>query len=79
MSNLGFIEGIRREIRRLGSRKMYIFGMLVVPVFMAFFFLDLLSPGLPNQVPTAVVDLDHSTMSRTVTRIARGPAGARCE
>ncbi len=68
MSNLGFIEGIRREIRRLGSRKMYIFGMLVVPVFMAFFFLDLLSPGLPNRVPTAVVDLDHSTMSRTVTR-----------
>ncbi|MEZ3576991.1 MAG: ABC transporter permease [Muribaculaceae bacterium] len=68
MSNLGFIEGIRREIRRMGSRKMYIFGMLVVPVFMAFFFLDLLSPGLPNRVPTAVVDLDHSTMSRTVTR-----------
>ena len=52
----------------MGSRKMYIFGMLVVPVFMAFFFLDLLSPGLPNRVPTAVVDLDHSTMSRTVTR-----------
>lgn len=68
MANLGFKEGLRRELRRLGSRKMYIFGIVVVPLFMAFFFLDLLSPGLPNHVPTAVVDLDHSSMSRTVTR-----------
>ncbi|MBO4943293.1 MAG: ABC transporter permease [Muribaculaceae bacterium] len=64
----GFIDGMKREIRRMTGRKMYIFGMLAVPLFMAFFFLDLLSPGLPNQVPTAVVDLDHSSMSRTVTR-----------
>lgn len=66
--NIGFIDGMKREIRRMASRKMYIFGMLVVPLFMAFFFLDLLSPGLPNHVPTAVVDLDHSPLSRTVTR-----------
>ena len=50
---------------------MYIFGMIVVPVFTIFFFLDLLSPGLPEHVPTAVVDLDHSTMSRTVPRALR--------
>ena len=68
----GFIDGMKREIRRMTGRKMYIFGMLAVPLFMAFFFLDLLSPGLPNQVPTAVVDLDHSSMSRTV-----GPSGPR--
>lgn len=68
MADTGFKDGVRREIRRLGSRKMYIFGMLVVPLVMAFFFLDLLSPGLPNHVPTAVVDLDHSPMSRSVTQ-----------
>lgn len=66
--SIGFTDGIKREIRRMTSRRIYIFGMLAVPLFMALFFLDLLSPGLPNQVPTAVVDLDHSTMSRTVTR-----------
>lgn len=66
--NIGFIDGVKREIRRMTGRKMYIFGMLAVPLFMAFFFLDLLSPGLPNRVPTAVVDLDHSSLSRTVTR-----------
>lgn len=68
MAKLGFKEGVKREIRQLVSRRMYIFGMIIVPIFMAFFFLDLLRPGLPNQVPTAVVDLDHSPMSRTVTR-----------
>lgn len=53
------------------SRKMYIFGMVIVPIFIVIFFLDLLSPGLPEHVPTAVVDLDHSTMSRSVTRSLR--------
>ena len=67
-SDLGFIAGIKREIRRMGSRRMYLFGMILVPLFVAFFFLSLLGEGLPEQVPTAVVDLDHSPMSRSVTR-----------
>lgn len=71
MADLGFIAGIKREVRRLGSRKMYIFGMVLVPIFVAVFFLSILSEGLPDHVPTAVVDLDHSTMSRTLTRNLR--------
>lgn len=66
-----FISGLRREVHRMCSRKMYIFGMVVVPVFTVIFFLNLLSSGLPNKVPTAVVDLDHSSMSRSVTRSLR--------
>lgn len=66
-----FVSGIKREIHRMCSRKMYIFGMVIVPIFTVIFFLDLLSPGLPEHVPTAVVDLDHSTMSRSVTRSLR--------
>ncbi len=42
--------------------------MLAVPVGMIIFFVSLLSPGLPLKVPTAVVDLDHSAMSRAITR-----------
>ncbi|MDE5683954.1 MAG: ABC transporter permease [Muribaculaceae bacterium] len=68
---VSFFSGIRREIHRMCSRKMYIFGMVIVPIFTVVFFLDLLSPGLPEHVPTAVVDLDHSTMSRSVTRSLR--------
>ncbi len=59
---------MKREVRRWGTRKMYFFGMVFVPVLTAIFFLSLLSPGLPLKVPTAVVDLDHSEMSRGITR-----------
>ena len=66
-----FINGLRRELHRLGSRKMYIFGMVVVPLFVAAFFLSLLNGGLPERVLTSIVDLDHSSMSRSVGRLLR--------
>ena len=68
MINLGFLATARREVRRMGSRKMYLFGMILVPVLSAMFFMSLLGPGLPLKVPTAIVDLDHSELSRSVTR-----------
>lgn len=68
MKGIGFIDGIAREVRRLASRRMYLFGMIAVPVFMTVFFLSILHEGLPEHVPTAVVDMDHSSMSRTMTR-----------
>jgi len=68
MGNYGFAAGMRREIRRLTGRKIYFFGMMLVPLFVAVFFLSILDEGLPERVPTAVVDLDHSSMSRAVTR-----------
>lgn len=68
MANLGFIDGVKREIARMASSRIYLFGMVLVPICVAIFFLSLLSKGLPDRVPTAVVDLDHSSMSRSVTR-----------
>ena len=59
---------MRRELRRLVSRKAYIFAMFVVPVFCALFFLSIMDEGLPLHVPTAIVDQDHSGMSREITR-----------
>ena len=54
--------------RQLVSRKIYFAVMLFVPVLGSFFFLNLMSEGLPFKVPTAIVDLDHSQLSRTVGR-----------
>lgn len=65
---LGLKTTIRREIRRMCSRKMYFAAMVVVPVMMLAFFLSLMGEGLPVKIPTAVVDLDHSPMSRAITR-----------
>lgn len=59
---------IKREIRLLTSRPIWLVGMTLVPIFMAFFFLSILGEGLPKKVPAAIVDLDHSPMSRQITR-----------
>ncbi len=42
--------------------------MVIVPLLMCLFFLRLLAPGLPLNVPAAVVDLDSSEMSRSMIR-----------
>ena len=63
-----FQQLMARSARQLCERKVYFFAMIVVPVAMAFFFLSLLGEGLPVEVPTAVVDLDNSSLSRRITR-----------
>ncbi len=50
------------------SRRLYLCAMVFVPLLSCLFFLSLLSEGLPIEVPTAVVDLDHSPMSRAMIR-----------
>lgn len=59
---------LRRGFVKLASRKVYMVMMLIMPLVSAWFFLDLMSPGLPLPVPAAVVDMDGSTLSRSVTR-----------
>ncbi len=68
MASLGFIDGVRREIARMGSRPAYLIGMIIIPLAVTLFFVSLLSEGLAQRLPTAVVDYDHSPMSRQVTR-----------
>lgn len=59
---------IRRELHRYGSRRVYIWAMLLVPLAIGFFFISLMDKGLPLKVPTAIVDLDNTSMSRTLTQ-----------
>lgn len=61
-------DSILREIRRMTRFPVYLVMMIVVPIGCAVFFISLMDEGLPLEVPTAVVDLDHSTMSRQITR-----------
>ena len=64
----GLWNVIKREVRHITSRPLYLVGMAVVPICMALFFVSLLGEGLPKKVPAAVVDLDHSQTSRQLTR-----------
>lgn len=59
---------IKREIRRLASRPLYIFGMVIAPLFTLVFFLSLMKDGLPENLPIAVVDNDNSVISRKLMR-----------
>ncbi len=66
MSSL--IESLKRGIRTLGSRRMYLFGMVIVPALVCALFAGMFAPGLPLKAPVAMVDLDNSPMSRQITR-----------
>lgn len=59
---------IKREIKLLSSRPVYLMGFVVIPVALALFFVALLSPGLPLQVPAGIVDMDNTPMSREISR-----------
>lgn len=61
-------ESIKRGLRQLVSRKIYLTMMLIVPVASTFFFVDLMNEGLPMKTPSAVVDEDQSSMSRKIVR-----------
>ncbi len=53
-----------REAYRLSSRPLFIVSMIGMPLFGFLFFLSLMSSGLPDKLPVAVVDLDCSQASR---------------
>lgn len=62
-------QSVKRGCVTLMSRPVfYVLCVVVVPLAMTAFFVSLLEKGVAEHVPSAVVDLDHSDMSRNVTR-----------
>ena len=56
----------RRELRRMGARPIYILGMVGIPLFCFYFFCHLLSEGIPQDLPVAVVDETNSANTRLI-------------
>lgn len=56
-----------REWRILTHRRLYPFIMVGAPVLCVVFFLTLMNAGLPTGLPSAVVDMDNSSVSRKLT------------
>ncbi len=63
-----FIRSLRRGVRMLCSRKVYLVCLVVVPIAFTLFFINMMDEGVAIKVPSGVVDLDHSQLSRKVTR-----------
>lgn len=58
----------KREWKRLFSRPIYMFCMVVGPLFCLLLLTTLMGSGLPVDMPVGVVDLDQSPTSRSITR-----------
>lgn len=59
---------IKRECRRLISRPLYLFCMVIAPLFCYIFFTTLMGSGLPTELPVGVVDMDQTATSRNIVR-----------
>ena len=59
---------VKRELRIMRNRPIYLLGSVVTLAFSALFFLTFFRAGLPEDLPVAVVDLDNSSLSRDFAR-----------
>lgn len=59
---------MKRECHRLTARPLYLFCMVIAPLFCYVFFTTLMSSGLPTNLPVGAVDLDNTVTSRSLVR-----------
>ena len=57
-----------RELRILRQNHIYRFCMVLFPILVIIFFTSILQDGTPTNLPVGVVDLDNTSMSRSLTR-----------
>ena len=63
-----YLKVMRREILRIATKPMYLFCMVIAPLFCYLFFTTLMDSGLPQNLPAGVVDMDDSSTSRNIVR-----------
>ena len=57
-----------RECGILMKNPIYLFCMILFPLFIMFFFTSLMAEGLPSELPCGVVDLDNTSTTRELVR-----------
>lgn len=67
---------LHRELVRIARQPMYFALMVALPVVSFVFFALLFSHGVARNIPIAVVDEDHTTLSRKVTQMIDATATA---
>lgn len=58
---------MRRELRRIWEYKPYMLLLTVLPVVSFLFFTAIFEEGIPHELPIAMLDEDHTTLSRKLT------------
>jgi ABC-2 type transport system permease protein len=59
----------RRELGIFSHRPMYLFVIIIAPIGCIVFFTTLMSSGLPTDLPTGLVDMDNTHITRMACRI----------
>jgi len=59
---------VKREIRQMRQRPIYLISSVAVMAFCSVFFLTLLRDGQPQNLPVGIVDYDNSSVSRDFSR-----------
>lgn len=57
-----------REWKRIATQPIYLFCMVIAPLFCYLFFTSLMKEGLPESLPMGLVDEDHTTTARNLAR-----------
>lgn len=63
--NGGILSG---EWKRIAAHPIYLFCMVLAPLFCYYFFTSLMRQGLPESLPMGLVDEDHTTTTRNLAR-----------
>ncbi len=58
----------KRELLRMARQPLYLFCMVVAPLFCCVFFTTLMGEGLPERLPLGLVDEDRTVTSRNIGR-----------
>lgn len=59
---------LKRELKQMFSRPIYLFGSVFTMLFCSVFFLSLLNNGVPEKIPVGLIDHDNSSLSRRFYR-----------
>ena len=59
----------KRELKMYSHRPLFLFCMIIAPLFCLVFLTSLMSKGLTTKLPAAMVDEDNTHITHTITRI----------
>lgn len=59
---------LSREWKRIAAHPIYLFCMVLAPLFCYYFFTSLMRQGLPESLPMGLVDEDQTTTTRNLAR-----------
>ena len=67
----------KRELKMYSHRPLFLFCMIIAPLFCLIFLTSLMDAGLPTKMPAAMVDEDDTHITHTITRILGSMEGVK--